>query len=316
MDTASKSLLSIINNILDLSNLESDNIELSLEQTNINKLITELSKIFSFQTSHKSISQHLLLEEMPILILDKLKLRQIIFNILSNAVKFTSKGTIAISSSFEKTDSHLGTLRISVEDTGTGIDSSDLKKIFEPFVKLSSQRGTSGSNSGTGLSLAISNKILHQLNGHFELESKLNEGSKFTIVLENVKHIETESKKLEKRYNKEVLIVDDLVLNLKVLAALLNKFGIKSTQANSAKDALKILQTKKFDALLTDIWMPEMNGQELAQKVRVLYPTMPILAITADIVYQNNFDKNAFDNVVTKPINSQKFETFFEEIFQ
>ncbi len=317
INTAGDALLHLINDILDLSKLESGEMPFYSELIDFNRFCKENCGIFAHGIKEKGLQYQLDIQQsMPMLSLDTARMRQVFYVLLGNAQQYTQKGTISVSVRFRKVTDSEGTLIIKVSDTGIGISPDDQKKIFEPFGKMSHQRGTRADNSGTGLSLPIIHRLIEKRGGTLELESELNKGSTFTVTLPRIKFSEQTPKELPKGIApkninhkiRSVLLVDDVPMNLKVLSIIMKKMGLEPTTASSGKEALRLLRQKPFGLILTDLWMPEMNGAELAKAIRDLpgYQDVQILAVTADVESRENFDMTAFDGILTKPITQEQ----------
>ncbi len=184
---SSHALLSLLNDILDLSKLTSGNVQSHPVLTNIQEFISEMDSLFRPEAKRKSLNLAFLASGIPTLYLDQPQLRQILFNLIGNAVKFTSKGEITVSLVFEKTNSNKGILTLKVSDTGPGIPLEDQDKLFEPFIQMTRMRGTNASGTGTGLGLAIVKKIVELEGGTLSLQSEIGQGSTFTVIWPNIK---------------------------------------------------------------------------------------------------------------------------------
>ena len=314
---AGDALLHLINDILDLSKLESGEMPFYSELIDFNRFCKENCGVFAHSIEEKGLQYQVDIQQsMPMLSLDPARMRQIFYALLGNAQQYTQKGTVSVSVRFQKAADSEGILTIKVSDTGMGISPDDQKKIFQPFVKLSQMRGTRADNLGTGLSLSIIHRMIEKRGGTLEVESELNKGSTFTVTLPKVKFSDLTAKELPKGIApkninhriRTVLLVDDVSMNLKILSAIVKKMGLEPTTASSGKEALRLLQQKPFGLVLTDLWMPEMNGAELAKAIRDLpgYQEVQILAITADVESRENFDMSPFDGILMKPVTQEQ----------
>lgn len=180
---AGNALLQLINDILDLSKLDAGQAVFVSEKTDVNLLCRELSAVFQASATQKNLRLDFEIDKMPFLFLDQQRLRQILFNLVGNSLKFTKSGGITVSASFEKDSKIDGTFTLQVTDTGIGISPEDKKRLFEPFVQLTRMRGTNANNNGTGLGLSIVKKMMTQMGGTVELESELGKGSTFILRL-------------------------------------------------------------------------------------------------------------------------------------
>ena len=248
--------------------------------------------------------------ELPRIDLDTLRVRQILFNLVGNAVKFTEKGGIDIIVEFCRETADTGTLIFRVADTGIGISEADRKLLFQPFVQSAALRGTHAANNGTGLGLVIVDRMLRKMNGSIELASEPGRGSVFTVTIRDLRYraagpaAAREAAGETEVASVSVLLADDVQMNLKVMAAMRHRLGIEAVTVDNGFDALAVLERRTFDFLFTDLWMPGMSGEELARRVRESgrCPEMRIIAVTADVENRENFDMTLFDGVLSKPV--------------
>lgn len=328
---AGKTLLNLINDVLDLSRLEAGQMEIHLSPVGMALVAEEFANIFKFAAKSKGIYIKVELQEnIPPLMMDMLRLRQVLMNIIGNAVKFTKKGGIDIKISYESISEKFGNLRISVKDTGIGIASENLTKVFNPFEQDSTQRvrGRAGSE-GAGLGLSIVKRLLDNMNGSISLESEKDVGSTFTLDFKNVTVSETpaplpsdEEKKPQTqtstnafKTNATVLIIDDVMLNIKVLRNMLKKMGANVIETLDPEEVEGILKTHTPDIIMTDLWMPKMSGEELATALKANPETakIPIVAITADTQLQNT--QGVFEDIIHKPITMAGIFKVIEKVF-
>lgn len=273
INDSANSLLSIINDILDFSKIESGKLDLSIEKTNINELAKQVANVILYQTESKKIELLLNLDpKLPDYIwIDEARLKQVLINLLGNAIKFTEKGEIEIK--IEKilnTPNDLMKLRFAVRDTGIGIQPEKQNKIFDAFTQ--EDNTISKRFGGTGLGLTISNKLLNYFGSHLEINSVVNEGSTFYFDLEVPYSYETNKPKYNLDDIQQVLIVDDNVSNQHLVAKILKSYGINSSHVNNGLEALQLLlKGEKFDAIIIDYHMPLMNGIETIEKMQNLF---------------------------------------------
>jgi len=216
------------------------------------------------------------------------RLHPIILNLVSNAVKFTAKGTITVSVNLIHEDEQKVTIEFAVTDTGIGIPADKIGKIFENFQQASSR--TSRLYGGTGLGLSIVKQLIEPQGGSIRVKSKVDEGSVFSFILNFQKttaEVETEAEILEldtEIKNIKVLVVEDIALNQLLMKTLLDDFGFEQDIAANGKIAIEKLKTKSYDIILMDLQMPEMNGFESTEYIRKsLNSKIPIIALTADV---------------------------------
>lgn len=319
-------LLQLINDVLDLSKLEAGQVVLVPTPTDFGGLGREVMKVFSFRAAERNVALQVEMPQLPELELDKQRIRQILFNLIGNAVKFTERGSIVLRAEFVPADGERGILRFSVADTGIGIAEKDRKRLMEPFVQLSNLRGTNAANNGTGLGLAISKRLAEAMGGRLWLESELGKGSTFGVTLHGVKFHRTRHPEAVTPARPEeedagepvsILIVDDVEMNLQVMKAMCAKAGLADVVAvASGPAALAELEKRRFDLVMTDLWMPGMNGAELAQKIHAdrRFAALPIISVTADVEAQNNFAQDHFACVLLKPVTLAKVQQVVEAV--
>ena len=312
---AGNALLSLINDILDLSKLDADQMIIQPEPTDLRELLFELEAVFTAKAKSQGIELNTTIpDDLPILNIDERRLRQVLLNIIGNAVKFTKHGSVSVALAYFQLNTNRAALTIRVADTGCGISKESLTKIFEPFVQdKSSYRGIRTEN-GTGLGLSIAKRLIDCMKGSLTVESVVDKGSVFTILLPDLeicKNADTARTETATGggldLSKKILVVDDVALNVKVLCAMLRKIGFDPVSAPSGAKALELMKTVKPDIALLDLWMPEMNGMELAKAIRANpdWAGIRIYAVTADTENASNFDVGLFDAVVMKPVTQE-----------
>lgn len=322
---AGNALLTLVNDILDLSKLEADQMELVREYLDVSALIEGIVAVFRLRAKSKGLQLTFKSVKIPYLMLDGVRLRQVLLNIVGNAVKFTEKGSVDVESSFapNQDGTHCGTLSIAVRDSGPGIDPAYRERIFHPFEQQSRDR-VRGNRiyEGTGLGLAISRRLVDKMDGHIDLKSDPGAGSVFTVVLDGVAFSENLPRipesppplKQNRGMPSRVMIVDDVQMNLNILEAILKKLGISCVACLSAKAALENLGAERPEVIFTDLWMPEMNGEAFARVLREDEKTrgIPRVAITADTQFAQSNAEALFDAVLFKPITIGKIRAVLE----
>ena len=322
-----KTLLKLINDVLDLSKLEAGRMSIDPEPTKCQTLLTEIAESFRISAQKPELEFRAKIGDMPILMLDPQRLRQIAFNLMGNAVKFTKHGFIEVRASFTHMPGfNHGTFCMEVEDSGCGISEEDLKRIATPYVQVGSKMARNG---GTGLGLAISRQLATAMGGEMTLTSTLGKGTTFIITIPGVEisHLPEDEKKEavlpgpaqhipetkhEKGAPNRLLLVDDQKINLMVLKAMLSKIGnFDLTLASNGREALQILEDSAdhpFDLVLTDMWMPEMDGEELVSIIRghPRLSSMPVYVITADVETQKHYADLGFTGILLKPVTLER----------
>ncbi len=283
-------LIVLINDILDLAKVDAG--KMTFEQTPFKMAISISAMLHLFETKIQEKNLELVREydtKIPdVLVGDPVRLHQIILNLVSNAVKFTSKGKITVSVKMISEDVDKVSIEFAVTDTGIGIPENKIDRIFENFQQASS--GTSRIYGGTGLGLAIVKQLVIPQGGSIKVKSKIDEGSTFSFILSFEKtkaeaEIETEIIELDTDIkNIKVLVVEDIALNQLLMKTVLDDFGFERDIASNGKIAIEKLQSKSYDIILMDLQMPEMNGFEATEYIRnSMNSKIPIIALTADV---------------------------------
>jgi len=283
-------LIVLINDILDLAKVDAG--KMVFEQTPFKLALSISAMLHLFETKIQEKNLELVKEydeNIPdVLVGDPVRLHQIILNLVSNAVKFTTEGKITVSVKLQSQDDDTVTIEFAVADTGIGIPESKIDKIFENFQQASS--GTSRLYGGTGLGLAIVKQLVEPQGGTIGVKSKIDVGSTFSFTLRFQKtkaeaDVEIELIELDNEItNIKVLVVEDIALNQLLMKTLLDDFGFDRDIASNGKIAIEKLQAKSFDIILMDLQMPEMNGFEATEYIRsTLHSKIPIIALTADV---------------------------------
>ncbi|MDO9254863.1 MAG: PAS domain S-box protein [Bacteroidales bacterium] len=283
-------LIVLINDILDLAKVDAG--KMIFERTPFKMAMSISAMLHLFEPKIREKNLELVKEydsNIPdVLVGDPVRLHQIILNLVSNAVKFTNTGKITVSVRLLKEDEAKATIEFMVKDTGIGIAPNKMEKIFENFQQASS--GTSRLYGGTGLGLAIVRQLVEAQDGSITVESKLNEGSTFGFVLDFLKtkanaDIDNQLIEFDTEINDiKVLVVEDIALNQLLMRTLLDEFGFQCEVAANGKIAIEKMQSNKFDVVLMDLQMPEMNGFEATDYIRnEMKSSIPIIALTADV---------------------------------
>ncbi|MBO4715913.1 MAG: response regulator, partial [Verrucomicrobia bacterium] len=264
------------------------------------------------KASEKKIGFHCEYANVPARIwLDEVHLKGIIVNLLGNSMKFTTEGKVELDAVFRKENEKTGTLTVKVKDTGIGMSPEFLKDLFKPF----NQEGRSNA-VGTGLGLTISRRMAQSMGGDLTVESEMGKGSTFTLVIPGVKYSEkvpvkeSASEQLGEEIlsNYKILVVDDMQMNLMVVSKVMKNFGIKPLLADTPEKALNLLKENEVDVVLTDLRMPEMNGDQLAREMRKLPngQKAKIYVLTADAYAKEEIDMSGVDDVLVKPLSLDK----------
>ena len=319
-----KTLLQLINDVLDLSKLEAGRMEIHPEPTDCGKLVIEICDAFRASAVNKLVEiRSTVATPMPILIVDPQRIRQILFNLVGNAIKFTTQGYVSVSAAFDAKDDNTFILR--VEDTGCGIPEEDQERIALPYV----QANGPGRHGGTGLGLAICKELVSCMGGKIKFASQVGKGTIFQVQLPNTEIAKEATLKTLSTTQlirlavsgpvpttKRVLIVDDSAVNLSVLKAMLRRMGIQNiSMASNGREALEVLGTKPIDLVLTDMWMPVMDGRKLVCSIRAdaRFAHLPVYAVTADVETRKECATAGFTGILLKPLTLEKLRTLFGE---
>lgn len=318
--SSGRSLLSLLNDILDLSKIESGKIEIKHYPFDLFRLIDEIVVLFRNKAVRKGIDlfSHKP-EDFPArIVLDEIRVKQVLFNLIGNAVKFTHQGFVDIRVEIHQQNKQSGNLLIHIKDTGIGIPEAQHKIIFDSFKQASERPGKR--YEGTGLGLSISKRLVERMNGEIKLESSPGTGSVFTVVFYDVQFDDQSSddmsivkKEVVIEFERStVLIVDDLDVNILLVQGMLETMGIDTKSASNGIHAIDILSEYKFDLVILDLRMPGMDGFEVAERIRSNpeLAHIPVLAYTAAIAeLKLKEDLQIFDGYLFKPINRKDLET-------
>ena len=331
---SSHNLLAIINDILDISKIESGKMELVPGKYYTAGLLKDVSLIITAQAKEKGLSFQMSVDKnIPNRLYgDKVRIRGVLINILNNAVKYTREGSVTFEVSvIEKTDKKVR-LEFKVSDTGTGIRPEDQKNLFKSFEQL--ERKVHYGVEGSGLGLAISNGYVTLMGGEIKVSSVYGKGSVFTVILEqeivDPAPMEEAYSHEEERKNGndsgtmqisgvQVLVVDDNMVNLRVAGSILMSYGLQVDTASSGKEAVELCRKKKYQLIFMDQMMPEMDGIEAMKQIRAenaYYAAggeSKIIVLTADAISgaRNQLMTQGFDEYLGKPMNLKQMERLF-----
>ena len=315
--SASHNLLDLVNGVLDISKIEAGKMELINKEYNSFELFNSLSTMVIPRIGDKPIDFKTVIASdiPPVLKGDTGKLKQIILNLLTNAVKYTDKGFIKYRvECINDYKNNQTKLIITVTDTGRGIKKEDIDRLFKKFERLEEDRNTS--IEGTGLGLAITEGLAELMGGKITVISDYGKGSTFKfVVIQDIVNVEIKEKSsntISFDYNtfegKKALIVDDSKLNLKVAENVLKNFLVTTESVTSGLECLSCVNSKKYDIIFMDIMMPNMNGVEVLKKLREENINTPVIALTADAIegQEEKYMSEGFDGYISKPINKEK----------
>ncbi len=318
IQSAGNSLLLLINDILDLSKIEAGKMDIEKTAINPHYLFAELSDVFMVNVRKKGLDMAVeVAPEIPeSLMLDAVRLRQVLVNILGNAVKFTEKGSIRLTAGVINVDKIRSKvdLIIEVEDTGIGIPEKQLQVIFEEFEQTEGQNFSKF--GGTGLGLAISRRLVELMGGRISVQSEPGRGSKFTICLNNidvgsVKQVMLPAKAEVPEIEFEpavVMVVDDIENNRQLICENFSDTKVTVLQAENGKEAVAKAGQQQIDLILMDIRMPVMDGYQAAQTIKNQFNDLPIIALTASVMKDGHerVKSENFDGYLRKPVSRRE----------
>ena len=316
-----QALLTVINDILDFSKIDSGNLELEHQPFELRRCIEEVMDVFSAKASSHSIDLIYQIDnKIPSLITgDKHRLRQILINLISNAVKFTLRGEIFVGVDLVENKNDALNIAFHVRDTGIGIPSDKLSRLFKAFSQVDS--ATNRKYGGTGLGLVISQRLVELMGGKISVESKPDIGTTFyfNIVCEAAAMLpaETEHQPLAGNEGKKVLIVDENTTSLKVLKTQLDQWKLSSTLAFSGEEAIKLLNRQNgFDLAVIDMNMPHMNGLELSRRIKIKHPHLPIILISSIGDESTKKRPDIITSVINKPVKQLHLAQHIRDAFK
>ena len=315
-------LLSIVNDLLDITRIESGQVIVELETLSVQNIIEDVYQNFAAQAQTKGIAFNLDVQyPLPVSVIsDDARIRQILFNLCSNAVKFTSHGDVNLQVAYDK---HKTELIFTVKDTGQGIRPSQIDKIFNRFEQL--EKGHARKFGGAGLGLYITRELVERLHGSIKVESEPGVGSRFTVaikaelagaeLIENDQQLQSHLPEQENRtgcYQGKVLLVEDNIDNQNLVKLYLSKMGAQVSVASNGQEAVQLAGEEMFDLILMDMQMPVMDGVEATKLIHASGNEAPIVMLTANVMHDDmqlcrTVGCNGF---LTKPIERNSFERY------
>jgi two-component system aerobic respiration control sensor histidine kinase ArcB len=308
----------IFNDIIDLDKLDRDKVELSLKTVSLRDFTEELSSIIRLLAGDKQLELKTTIKEpLPRLVeVDGTRLRQILWNILFNAVKFTQKGHVSLSIESTKPENDLAFVTFVIEDTGVGIPEEEIEKIFAMYYQVDHPDHQSA--TGTGIGLAICKQMVDLMKGNIKVTSVVGKGTRFEIELP----VEISKKPMQVAQlqvtDLNILLVEDIELNVMVAKALLEKMGQKVDVAMTGQEAIDKARANQYDLILLDIQLPDMTGFDVASTLHEedLVMQTPIVALTANVIKKREeYLQNGMDDIIAKPIKKSRVIEVFNELF-
>ena len=323
---SSNALLDLINDILDLSKLEAGAMQMRSGVCDIGQLLRELPAIFGYRVRRHGVKLRIEAppaDQLPIVELAQQGVRQILINLVGNAAKFTEHGEIVVRAAW---DGARCNLHLEVSDTGCGISQDKMDRLFDPFIQdiRSRMQSSAGEIKGTGLGLPIVKRMVDNAGGTITARSELGKGTTFVIdipdlvLVQNISMIPRAAEQtIRAAMPDRVLVVDDMTMNRKILGIHLGNLKIKDIRyAENGERALEVMSEWLPDLVLTDMWMPKMDGTQLAEAMRKdrRLAEIPVVAVTADVDVGSTYDMSLFAKVISKPVTGDKLRALFGEV--
>ncbi|TSD66248.1 response regulator [Inquilinus sp. KBS0705] len=316
--TCGDTLLNVINDILDFSKIESGNMELDEQDFDLRECIEAVLDVFAEKAARSNLDLVYQVEhDVPSqIIADAFRLRQILINLVGNAVKFTARGEVFICVKLKSNHNNRFELLFEIRDTGIGIPPNKLNKLFKAFSQVDSS--TTRKYGGTGLGLAISEKLVALMGGDISVKSQVGSGTTFSFTI-----MADPGKKTQRNYvhlnvaevqNKQILVIDDNNTNRDILEEQLKQWSFVPVMAASGAEALAILnENKSIDLVITDMNMPEMDGVTLTKQIKTSKPSLPVILLTSMGNENSKRHAHLFDATLSKPT---KHQVLYQHIIQ
>ncbi len=321
---ASESLLGLINDLLDMSKIESGKMHLVEQEYDVQDMLRSIVAMIRVRSIEKELTFDVVVDEIlpKRMYGDMGKIKQIVLNLLTNAVKYTDRGGFILNVSMDEREDDVAHMRFSVKDTGIGVKEEDMEKLFSAYERLDEEKNSG--IQGTGLGLDISRKFAELMGGNLWCESTYGQGSEFILTL-NQKivdatpiglFVEHDEIKASGPYvpqfvapDADILVVDDNPMNLSVIKGLLKATRVFVTTSASGEDALDKIRDNHFDVVLLDHMMPGMDGLETVAEIRKFAPDLPVYALTANATAGEEFYiSKGFNGYLSKPVETEVLE--------
>lgn len=315
LDSSADTLISLINDILDFSKLEAGQVHLEQITISLKDIVGSAINNMIFRAKKKQLALNLTYDEKipPYLIGDPIRIQEILLNLISNAIKFTSKGKVDVILKLHSLSKEYAVIKFIVSDTGIGIPKEAQKTIFKPFEQA--DKSTTRKYGGTGLGLSITKNLVEMMNGKIFLKSKVEEGTTFWFKLKlpitTPKEIENTNSHSISHCSLNVLVAEDNMINAMITQQMLEKLGHTSVWVENGVEALKAISKTEFDLILMDCYMPEMDGFEATRRIRSLpnkkVAEVPIFALTASVLTPEDkeWKEAGMNGFLSKPIRLQ-----------
>jgi len=325
IEKAGKTLQTVINDILDYSKIESGKLDIVCADYSFNELVEEISADIGLKCEGKGLS-FVVEKDSTIpdfLYGDNIRIKQCLFNLLTNAVKYTDEGTVSfiIDNAGRNPDGKVG-IKLKIVDTGRGISEGEVPKLFTSFQRL--DEGYNRGIEGTGLGLAITKNLLDAMGGTISVESSLGQGTTVTVYLEQplgkpVGNVVIKPQVVTPVAGTKIMVVDDTPMNLSLVEKMLRKGNYEVVTINSGKKCLEAIMEDKYDLILLDHMMPEMNGVEVFEHLKEnpgMNADTPVVMLTANAMMgaEQEYTKMGFNGYLSKPIDQKKLIAMITEL--
>jgi len=310
INTSGEALLNVINDVLDFSKIESGQMELEAQSFNLHRLVEDVIDLFAVKAADIGIDLLYQIDyEIPEnIISDGYRIRQVLINLINNAIKFTQKGEVFLNVEKDPSADHQVGIRFSVRDTGIGIPEEKMSRLFKAFSQVDSSN--TRKYGGTGLGLIISDRLVNLLQGTIEVESEVGKGSLFAFTIPCTEGQGTPAEPLVDLaacQGKRILVVDDNQTNLTILKNLLQRWKFRPEVVSSGQAALDLLKSgQDFELVITDMQMPEIDGIMLAKEIRTFSATMPIILLSSVGLESKEKYPGLFHSVINKPAKNKQ----------
>jgi PAS domain S-box-containing protein len=327
LEVSSQSLLGVINDVLDISKIDAGKFSIIRSPSNLKDLIQSVYRLLKFKADEEHIEFFLHVDpEIPeYLMIDSLRLNQILMNLLSNAIKFTKRGYVKLTVALLKKERERVKLQFSVEDTGIGIPKHRLNDIFESFEQADDD--TANKYGGTGLGLAIVKKLIELKGGELTVDSRIDKGSVFTFTnwytvatKPHEQKVKIVGGPLKPFIDIRVLVAEDNLINQFMLTKILNDWKVKAEMVSNGQKAIEKLKENDYDIILMDTHMPEMNGYQAARKIRIEFDepkrSIPIISLSAATFdhEQQEALASGMNDVLAKPFQPEQLHEKMERL--
>jgi len=320
---SSEHMLSVVNDVLDFSKIEAGKMELASEEFNMKHVLDKIYTVFKNQFDGKSVAFEFDVDSKldQFFKSDETRLRQVLTNLLGNALKFTEKGYVKLSAKLIPSDNNLAAIYFSLKDTGIGMSKEHQQAIFDAFNQA--ETSTTRKYGGTGLGLTISKKIVLKLGGNLQLESEPNKGSHFYFTIqvplcEKAQVTEKKPASLLSLKGARVLVAEDSQMNMMITRRFLQRWDVVIHEAVNGLEAVQLFKKNEYDVLLIDLDMPLMDGYEALAEIRKINKNIPAIAFTAAVIPQMKeyLASRGFNDYLQKPFHPENLNSIISSYFQ